>query len=571
MKWLPLLLLIAASLFVSLPALAQVNPPLSGQSQWLTSNGVVAPGQSGVVLEVTVVNSGTYPLSDIRLTPQNSSPLLLYGYSNGSPSFYVSELQPGSAYSFTVTLQVSSSAHQGVYNLKVSSSFIEDYQGVNFPASESFTVPVQVIGSVQLSATSVWGVPSSQVEVFPGESDVPLTILIENSGTVSATNVTLYLRSHFPIYFNQSRAIVGIVPAGGQSEVQVLAGVYPNASVGSYYVPLLVHFFQQNVSLNATVVVGTNVKVAGSVFGQQWADQGEEAGPNEAGVPIQFSLMYLGTLPTLYETVKVYLPQGFTNSTRGNYVVFTEPSMRSGEVFTLSFPVDIGSVPLGDYQFPVQVSWVVPEGEGQVVEVNQSSSFSLFLEGQSQVQATVLNTSLLPGGVNNLTIVLENSGSGPTYNVSLTIQAPQGLSVLEQPAEIPDIPAHTNYSMEIPLYVPTSDAGEPVTLTISGDYVDPAMIQLPLTLEVGLYVQQSTLRQEPILGSVDAQLQSGSTSNVTVSLVNVNPSPLYNVTLAFSSSEVDWLSPAQLEYHLIPSGGLVTFNATVTVPPGVQG
>jgi hypothetical protein len=567
-----LVLFVGALIFTlfAAPLAGQVNPPLSGESQWSTQNGLVAPGQTGVTLQVTVTNTGTYPLENVKLTPLNSSPLFLYGYANGTPSFYVGELPPGSTYTFPITMSISPFTHIGVYDLKISSSFVEDVSGVSFQASQTIEVPVQVLGYVQLSVTTLWGTPSSPLQVFPGEQDVPLTLIFQNSGTVSATNVTAYLRSTFPVAFNQTEVQLGVVPTGGETEVQVLAAVYPNATVGTYEIPITIHYFHQNVTLNGTIVVGSNMVIKGSLFSPQWATVGQQAGPNQLGVPLQFDLIYLGSVPTLSEEVIIHLPRGFTNSTGGNYVDLMEPSMRSGDVLTLSFSVNIGNLPLGIYNFPVQIVWYVAEGNGLVLTQNQSAEFSLYLPGEAQIQFNPINSSLVPGEVNKVPVLVINNGTGPAYNISLTMQA-QGVSLLQQPKEIGFIGAGGHYLLVVPIYVPLSMAGEPVLISVDGSFTDSAMSTLQLQQSLGLYVQPSTQLAQPLLGSTYSQLTSGSTSNVTVSFINRNPTPLYNVTLTFTSTALQWDHPSHLFYPLIAAGATVTFNATVTVPPGEQG
>jgi|BEDMetMinimDraft_1075159.scaffolds.fasta_scaffold00108_9 hypothetical protein len=567
-----LVLFVGALIFTlfAAPLAGQVNPPLSGESQWSTQNGLVAPGQTGVTLQVTVINTGTYPLENVKLTPLNSSPLFLYGYANGTPSFYVGELPPGSTHTFPITMSISPFTHIGVYDLKISSSFVEDVSGVSFQASQTIEVPVQVLGYVQLSVTTLWGTPSSPLQVFPGEQDVPLTLIFQNSGTVSATNVTAYLRSTFPVAFNQTEVQLGVVPTGGETEVQVLAAVYPNATVGTYEIPITIHYFHQNVTLNGTIVVGSNMVIKGSLFSPQWATVGQQAGPNQLGVPLQFDLIYLGSVPTLSEEVIIHLPRGFTNSTGGNYVDLMEPSMRSGDVLTLSFSVNIGNLPLGIYNFPVQIVWYVAEGNGLVLTQNQSAEFSLYLPGEAQIQFNPINSSLVPGEVNKVPVLVINNGTGPAYNISLTMQA-QGVSLLQQPKEIGFIGAGGHYLLVVPIYVPLSMAGEPVLISVDGSFTDSAMSTLQLQQSLGLYVQPSTQLAQPLLGSTYSQLTSGSTSNVTVSFINRNPTPLYNVTLTFTSTALQWDHPSHLFYPLIAAGATVTFNATVTVPPGEQG
>jgi len=88
---------------------------LYAYSTWNTPNQQVSPGERGVQLLITIVNSQT-PLYNVTVTPQVSFPLTLYNYYNGSPSFFFPYLAPFQQVEIPLLVSVSPLASLGVYN-----------------------------------------------------------------------------------------------------------------------------------------------------------------------------------------------------------------------------------------------------------------------------------------------------------------------------------------------------------------------------------------------------------------------------------------------------------------------
>jgi hypothetical protein len=80
--------------------------------------------------------------------------------------------------------------------------------------------------------------------------------VVRNVGDVNAFNVSLYFPGdEYPLALAQSSLQLGIIPAGQLNEGTITASVYPNATPGTYYVPVIVHYSDVNLTTYVPVVI----------------------------------------------------------------------------------------------------------------------------------------------------------------------------------------------------------------------------------------------------------------------------------------------------------------------------
>jgi len=122
--------------------------------------------------------------------------------------------------------------------------------------SKTVLLRVPITGYQGLQVQAFWGTTSSPMAASPGETDVPLTFVIRNLGTVAMSNVTITLRSvEYPFEFSQTVLGLGTIPAGLYSEATVTASVFPNATPGTYYIQLNVSSYGHVTTLEVPVTV----------------------------------------------------------------------------------------------------------------------------------------------------------------------------------------------------------------------------------------------------------------------------------------------------------------------------
>ena len=256
---------------------------------------LIAPGMSPVPLTFTIVNLGS-PLFDVNITPLSVYPFTVYEYYNGTENITIPELSTGSSVNVTFLYKVSPNASNGVYKAYIEiTGRLPNRTLIN----RNVSAAVPILGYVKVSAQSVWGSLSSPLVVAGGENNLPLTIILVNTGNVIASNVSILLKPQFPVKFETSSISVGYLPIGQPVEVTTYASIYPNASEGVYTVPIQVDYFdgvKQTVDMIVDINGYTNFSIS-TLWGS--INSPITVSPGETQVPLTFIVRNLGDINVL--------------------------------------------------------------------------------------------------------------------------------------------------------------------------------------------------------------------------------------------------------------------------------
>ncbi|TRN02453.1 hypothetical protein DJ527_03995 [Sulfolobus sp. F1] len=231
---------------IKVPIYIQSNNEISLEGIWgsLSNPEVVAPGENNVPLTLVVKNLGENLLSNVTLMLQSHYPIQFL-QNNATVGFV-----PAGSYNYaTVIANVYSNATPGVYYIPIT---VQIYNGYK----ETVMATVQILGYITIQAQSLWGSISSPITVSPGESQVPLTVVLRNTGDVNILNATLTFQPiEYPLIFHQTTAQVGIIPAGEENYGTVTVSVFPNATPGVYYIPATLNYFNHITTISVPVVI----------------------------------------------------------------------------------------------------------------------------------------------------------------------------------------------------------------------------------------------------------------------------------------------------------------------------
>lgn len=454
--FLVLLFLISLSL---VPSSRSQSSSFSVSAQWLTSPPYVAPGEKLVQLQVTLVYNGVGNITNAKIYPVENyietSPFIV---NSNTQTYDLPVIIPNQQYSFTFIGNITPNIPLGVYYFYLQIEYSEN--GVE--QTQTVSVQIPILGYVQLSATA-----QTNGVVFPGEQYVPINLVIYNTGTVTANNVTLLLNSTYPLKFITKEVSIPIIPADSSASVQVVASIYDNATIGTYNIPFTALVFGSYHSLYMTIVVNSNQSISGKLLTPYLT---LDAGPYQLGVPINLNLIYTGPVTVDSYSIQLYLPKGFSNSSGGNVIQINGGALQPDQEFVVPFTINIYNVSLGGYTIPLKVIWNAVEGNGISVNVVQYMAFTLFLKGQPNIEIIPKTFMLYMGKVNNITLILSNTGSGSLYNLSISISSQ--LAILNNLPEIKTL--LPNQSVELPLevYVPSNYQGMPVQFTLTISYLN---------------------------------------------------------------------------------------------------
>ncbi|WP_338601006.1 hypothetical protein V6M85_13110 [Sulfolobus tengchongensis] len=515
-----LLLIPSFLLFMPLSVSAQSSNSFSATAQWLTSPPYVTPGERLVPLQVTLTYHGSGNITNVEIYPIQTGPFLVI---SNTQLYSIPVIIPNQEYELTFIGNITPHIPLGIYNFYLEVTYLEN--GVEI----SQTVPVQIpiIGYVQLSA-----VAQTTGTIFPGEQDVPINLIIYNTGTVSATNVTLFLNSTYPFQFVTKEINIPLLSAGSSATAQAIVNVYNNATIGSYKLPITALVFGSYHSLNVTIEINSNQTIGGEILTPYVT---LNSGPNQLGVPVDLQLIYTGPVPVNSYSIQIELPKGFSNITGGDLIYVNGGSLQSYEEFPVSFVVNIYNASLGGYTIPLKVIWNTIEGSGVSVSVIQYLTFTLYLMGQSNLEIIPSSSSLTAGAINNITLIVMNIGSGNVYNLTLSVSS-QELSILNSLPKIGLIKPNQSVKVPLEVYVPSNYQGTPVQFSVSISYLDSVYQESEYQQQIGLYVSPLLAPLTPITAMLNPGVVSPNTFiSANLILSNTLNTTLYNLSITVSS------------------------------------
>ncbi len=224
----------------SLPVIGYSGVRIVG---FYTSPPVIYAGDSAGELTVVLVNYGNAPAEDVNVTASFSPPLSpLYP---GSNSAFIAYMPPGEPVNLTFPFSVSGAPYGSA---TISSAEINVSCS---SCSAELSVPLEIAPSAHFEASGV-----AHGAMAPGSSDSYVTITLVNSGGAEAKYLTATLltgpafspyapSSENPIIAAESvNYTLGDVMPGGSVNVTYVVDVASGLRPGTYYLPLLLTWYQ---------------------------------------------------------------------------------------------------------------------------------------------------------------------------------------------------------------------------------------------------------------------------------------------------------------------------------------
>ena len=529
---------------------------------------LIAPGMTAVPITLSITNLGS-TLLNVNITPLTHYPFKVYpNFGNVS----LPEFQEGQTVNVTFLYDIYPNASDGIYELyyQITGKLLN-----GSVVSKTMSVKIPILGYVSISASSVWGSPSSPILVAPGETNIPLTLVLVNSGNVLASNVSVVLKSKYPIKFDQTKATVGYLPIGTPVEVPVYASVYPNATEGVYEIPITVKYFD-----NATQVVNLTVAINGyinfsitSVWGSPSSPITVSAG--ETQVPLTFIIRNLGDVNALNFSLCIPNKYPLIVSQRQIYVGIIPAGGINYATTTVSvYP----NATAGVYYIPVVIKYFSNVVEKEYVPIE-------IYPVNLTLNVITIPPQVFPGYFDvRVEAIIVNYGSGIAENVSVMMTAGKGIDIISpNEVDLGAIPVghviNTTFLINVPNSTPSGyyylnftvkyDGGKYVkvyrlkvypkaNLEIVDVYypqINPGATKVPITITIKNVGNVTAENVKAVLGSSDVIYPHVSSSN-----------PL--MALTASEEYIGDLKPGQevnITYIVDVSGGAGTGNYTLTL------
>jgi len=282
------------------------------------------------------------------------------------------------------------------------------------------------------------------------------------------------------------------------------------------------------------------------------------ASPGDRDLPLTVTFQYLYPVSASSVEALLTLPTGFSlyDGTNQTFAA-TSTGVSTNSVFQMTFGGIFlsPSISLGAYNFSLNLWAYLPTSGGSTI-LPENLTVSVYVEGNPQLQFSTSTPSLLSGQVDDIPVLVTNSGSGNASLLSLSVSA-SGISIISPLLEIPYLAAGNTTAVNVEAYVPSSASGSALSLSILATYEDSYGDQRSTSQTVGFYVSAAPASQL-FFQTGDYSLVPGTTNDVSFTLTNTGTSPVFQVhTLVASPAQASVLTQ-------FPTVSELKSNASVT-------
>jgi hypothetical protein len=284
-----------------------------------------------------------------------------------------------------------------------------------------FVSSVGAVSQPNVVVTSVyWGTnPLGGISVHPGDTNIPLSIVLSNAGDAAARDVSakLVLASPFSYAYNVNGSQVtadtvdqsaGDIQAGFSFTLQFALTVASDATAGIHRLTLITNYKTARELLPVEKTLSVNVPVwTGDVRVQNVVTVPAKVYPGDNQVAVKAWLVNSGTGSTADFQVRLVLQDPFQASSGGSDTFFLG-TMQPGQVSEADFYVDISkSAQFGSYNLKLVT---VSAGSSGQVEVGQ---IPIYLSEKVIFEVVQLEPKVVHAGDSGVSIkvTIKNTGT----------------------------------------------------------------------------------------------------------------------------------------------------------------
>ncbi len=321
---------------------------------------LAAPGSTSLPLYVSVTNLGPEELYSVVMRLQPSYPLVPIKGVPGNITLRLPALPVGSTVALVGYFNISPSIQPGVYN----QTLLVDYMVGNQTYSQTLNIGVPILGEPKIQLA---GFSYNPIRVYPGYPYAELTAILVNTGTATASSVSVELNISYPVYsiYNGSESqTVGYMPVGTPVALNFILGVYNTSSAVNTSLILIVRY-NQGQTQRFSVPFIEYPKAALSIVGvtSPTVRVGDEADyvtltvKNTGDVPAQFLTFTL--LPS--DVFQVSVPSSENPLLALSAVNVSVGTLMPGQEANITYIIQVNSnIKHGVYPLSVVATWRQP-------------------------------------------------------------------------------------------------------------------------------------------------------------------------------------------------------------------
>ena len=285
------------------------------------------------------------------------------------------------------------------------------------------------------------------------------------------------------------------------------------------------------------------------------------AGPGMNDVPLTVTLEnYGGSCSFVDVNGRLDLYGGisdFNGSSYANYYIGDlAPYSVFNMVFYLNIAQNVSAGPSTVASFPYYISW---NYSNDTVRSTQQYNLSIPIYGNPVPKFSVPKAPLVAGELNNISILVQNIGSGAIRNLSAMVPTQSGMSIISQPKTIPLIEPNSSAYLNFSAYLSSASGG--LTINLDYNYINPLGYNISTSTGVGTYAIPN-YNNGLSISVANQSLIDGVIQNTSIVVKDTSPYPIKNLSVT--------LAP-QSPITLIDSDGILNFpeiqpGATASLP-----
>ena len=310
-----------------------------------------SPGDEGLTLSIVVTNVGDDFARDVKGTLKLQHPFIHEYYVDGearsaeSIGKIAGDIAAGRSFTLQYTLNIDQNAKEGVYQLSLELT----YRSARALRETAETVPVDV--PIWRGELHIQSVSTNPPKVYPGDSQIALTVILVNSGFGSVNNLKVTLNAQHPFKRSSTgsdESYIGTVRPSQVAQVRFLLDVSEDAQPGNY--PLEVYAVQDS---NKSLIGVFSFTVAEKASFRIVEATPTTVRSGDSGVTVKVKIRNEGGVKA--ESVRVRLMAGnYFSGTLSDLL----GTMNPGEERTAFFLIDVdGKVIPGEYTADLRVEW----------------------------------------------------------------------------------------------------------------------------------------------------------------------------------------------------------------------
>lgn len=271
-----------------------------------------------------------------------------------------------------------------------------------------------------------------------------------------------------------------------------------------------------------------------SIIGASWGTSLNpiEAEPGDLNIPLTISLQYFGYYVANSIHAKLIVPNDFSNAIGENEPESVAVNIAPNSIFSLTYYLNISpNASLGKYIMPLRIMWNTTWEYNMIEEVNVTVN----LNGKVKLNFQTSNLYLDPGQFNEINVIVKNYGSGEAKNLNINIAGLTQTIVLESSKTVDKLEPNSETSFSIKVFVATSLANQPISLTFTGSYKDAYSNLKSFSQSIGFIVKPIKATEFRITAK-ETYLKIGEVNTVNISVENFGSITLNNLTIGITAS-----------------------------------